>query len=272
MAKGRPRQGKYKACEVCGAQFWAPPSRSGKATCSLACRDAKKRAAHYNDETEMRRCGRCEQWKPFVEFDTASGPKTGDLQSYCKACALSANRTWAQENPGKRRAAASKSAAKAKSSGRAKSALTPAQRDRKNALRREWARKNPDKVRAWNRTRVHRQRGGGDMPPPEWIDALLCAQDARCPYCDALLSVRFHVDHKVPISKGGTSDRHNLQLTCARCNLRKGARSDEDFRAILRRETGGWLAPRWRHVLDPIREGFGHLLPRIQPTIDGGTA
>lgn len=33
----------------------------------------------------------------------------------------------------------------------------------------------------------------------------------------------FHVDHIVPISKGGDEwDLDNLQLTCPRCNLSKG--------------------------------------------------
>jgi len=36
--------------------------------------------------------------------------------------------------------------------------------------------------------------------------------------------VGYHVDHVVPVSKGGTNRFGNLQLLCPRCNLTKGAK------------------------------------------------
>lgn len=35
--------------------------------------------------------------------------------------------------------------------------------------------------------------------------------------------VRLHVDHILPVAKGGRSRRENLQLLCDACNLRKGS-------------------------------------------------
>jgi len=35
---------------------------------------------------------------------------------------------------------------------------------------------------------------------------------------------QLHIDHIVPVAKGGVTDASNLQLLCAVCNLRKGAR------------------------------------------------
>ena len=37
------------------------------------------------------------------------------------------------------------------------------------------------------------------------------------------------VDHVVPHSRGGSDDPSNLAAVCARCNARKGARSDDDY-------------------------------------------
>lgn len=46
----------------------------------------------------------------------------------------------------------------------------------------------------------------------------------RCQLCGAREEdgVRLHVDHIIPISKGGTSDMDNLRTLCDKCNLGKG--------------------------------------------------
>lgn len=39
---------------------------------------------------------------------------------------------------------------------------------------------------------------------------------------------KWHVDHIVPITKGGAEwDLDNLELSCAKCNLKKGAKTDD---------------------------------------------
>jgi hypothetical protein len=56
--------------------------------------------------------------------------------------------------------------------------------------------------------------------------------DWNCAYCDCELSYGdIHIDHIVPLSKGGTNDIENLALSCKPCNLRKGARTPEEWRA-----------------------------------------
>lgn len=42
-----------------------------------------------------------------------------------------------------------------------------------------------------------------------------------CPLCTLLIEGSFHVDHKVPLSKGGLHEVENLQLTHPFCNLSK---------------------------------------------------
>lgn len=54
---------------------------------------------------------------------------------------------------------------------------------------------------------------------------VLSAAGFTCQYCGrSAPSVELHVDHVVPVSKGGTNDRENLAAACVDCNLGKGAR------------------------------------------------
>lgn len=46
----------------------------------------------------------------------------------------------------------------------------------------------------------------------------------------------FHVDHKFPISKGGTSDIENLFPACLKCNHIKGNRTYDEFMSWIEDE------------------------------------
>ena len=64
-------------------------------------------------------------------------------------------------------------------------------------------------------------------------DALLAwanEQPKECIYCGREAT---SLDHKHPLSRGGTHTFDNLQLICADCNYAKRARTDEEFRAWL---------------------------------------
>ncbi len=52
-----------------------------------------------------------------------------------------------------------------------------------------------------------------------------------CRLCGAKApDVELHIDHIVPLSKGGETTLDNLQVLCADCNLGKGDRDDTDWR------------------------------------------
>lgn len=51
-----------------------------------------------------------------------------------------------------------------------------------------------------------------------------------CFYCGVQITAQTsHLDHKKPISRGGTNRLKNLVLACARCNLSKGSKSHDEF-------------------------------------------
>jgi hypothetical protein len=47
--------------------------------------------------------------------------------------------------------------------------------------------------------------------------------EGRCAYCTGQLLYNdpWHIDHIVPLAKGGSNDEGNLTLACARCNVKK---------------------------------------------------
>ena len=52
---------------------------------------------------------------------------------------------------------------------------------------------------------------------------LLTVQKHRCAVCQGPMGFyESHIDHIVPLVAGGSDELHNLQLTHAMCNLRKG--------------------------------------------------
>lgn len=58
-------------------------------------------------------------------------------------------------------------------------------------------------------------------------------QHNKCFYCGHELTDKVHLDHRVPISRGGTDKLSNLVMTCAWCNQHKGVMSEEAWRDKL---------------------------------------
>jgi hypothetical protein len=90
----------------------------------------------------------------------------------------------------------------------------------------------PDRVKARLRARAETLR---PPPPPkrprdprrttiprEAVLEVWERDGGACVYCDC--TEKLHIDHLIPVSKGGSNHASNLQLLCAECNLSKGAR------------------------------------------------
>lgn len=76
-----------------------------------------------------------------------------------------------------------------------------------------------DKRRNYDRNRKALLRDGGFFAARA---SLFASQAHICTYCGTTTGP-FHCDHVVPLSRGGPSDQSNLTISCAPCNLAKGA-------------------------------------------------
>ncbi len=204
--RGRPPNGQLVPCAKCGKPIYRHPSNLGHKYCSFDCRDAARRAVRVNEADGTAKCARCREWKPVADFVRG---KRGKPQSYCKPC----NAVYFAERRG----------------------IPPAQRRPYRAAYRLTPEEKAQKKREANHLAHQRRRAGG-VGPDKWdIQRMNCSQEGRCAYCGELLSGRFHIDHKQPVSRGGINAQANLHLTCPRCNIRKGKLTHEEFLVSKRR-------------------------------------
>lgn len=103
-----------------------------------------------------------------------------------------------------------------------------------------WVKAHPEQARLLNRVRQcrrrYRERQADGYFTRQDIEALYDAQEGQCAYCLTPLE-RFHIDHRMPLARGGTHWPSNLALACAACNCSKGARTADEFAAYLREES-----------------------------------
>jgi len=92
----------------------------------------------------------------------------------------------------------------------------------------EWKKKNPVRHAAHQRNRKSKLKNSPGTHTGSDIQDIIKMQRGRCAYCRVRLG-KYHVDHIVPISKGGGNDRRNLQVLCASCNERKSAIDPIEF-------------------------------------------
>lgn len=108
------------------------------------------------------------------------------------------------------------------------------ERARKNTAKRvlynkEWRHKNPEiagpMARAGSLKRRARKRSAEGRHSAQDIKKLLAKQNHKCAACRVSVKMAgYHVDHIIPLARGGANWPDNLQILCPTCNLSKGAK------------------------------------------------
>jgi len=93
--------------------------------------------------------------------------------------------------------------------------------DRKSLVKRR--RENPEKFRAYHKTYRANKLGADGEYTAEDIKRLKEEQHGICaaPSCSKNIIIDYHVDHMVPLSRGGPNWPTNLQILCPSCNMKK---------------------------------------------------
>lgn len=97
-------------------------------------------------------------------------------------------------------------------------------------MAKEWARKNPEKRRIISlsykaRRRSQERQGDSTADIREWESG----QKKVCYWCGTKCPDDYHVDHYVPLAKGGPHTINNLVIACPTCNFTKSAKDPYEF-------------------------------------------
>jgi 5-methylcytosine-specific restriction endonuclease McrA len=98
---------------------------------------------------------------------------------------------------------------------------------RVRASRRKWSKSNLESVREKNRRR--RATMKGCVVSATDIQKVIERSAGLCALCRTFVPEGLrHIDHIIPLDKGGPHSQENLQLTCYRCNASKGAKMPDE--------------------------------------------
>jgi 5-methylcytosine-specific restriction endonuclease McrA len=95
--------------------------------------------------------------------------------------------------------------------------------------KKKWITNNPEKRKEVNRiSELKRRAAKKNVTVNKFtISDIVSTYGDRCFYCGGKFE---HVDHYVPLSKGGPHSLENVRPSCKNCNLRKHSKMPEDFK------------------------------------------
>lgn len=116
---------------------------------------------------------------------------------------------------------------------KAKAAYKERNLEKVNASKTAWAKANPDKRAAFCRNRKALKRTAEGSHTAEDIKRIYKAQNGKCACCKTKVGKKYHVDHVIPLARGGSNWASNLQVLCPNCNVRKQAKDPITFMQSL---------------------------------------
>ncbi len=111
-------------------------------------------------------------------------------------------------------------------------------REHRIAAVKEYEKANFAKVRVWKRVRTARRRtrlvaAPGTCSREQWLGRFQF-YGGHCAYCPRELQFEeAQMEHRIPISRGGSNWPANIVPACADCNLRKGTKTSTEFGARM---------------------------------------
>lgn len=112
-----------------------------------------------------------------------------------------------------------------------------AHREEQRAIHSSWSAAHPVECAAFSAKKRALKRSATIGDPKAIAAVYRRAREnktIRCYLCGKLIPLgERHVDHIIPLCKGGPHTASNLGITCAKCNMKKGAKLPEEVGLLL---------------------------------------
>lgn len=234
-----------KLCRTCGFEYPLTPEyfyrnsdthdgfqNSCKVCRSLSCGHVPKEK--YPEG--YKRCNVCQELKPLKEFHRYKNATDG-YRYTCKLCRAK-EEGFNYKPPveqGERRCSICKGVFPAtneyfysKDGRYLHSNCIPCYKERN----RKHAHNHPEWATAGNHNRRARKLYNGGMYSLADVRLLIRTQP-NCWWCGKKLNGKHHLDHRIPLARGGANSIGNLCLSCPKCNQRKSAKMPWEFNGRL---------------------------------------
>lgn len=203
----------------------------------------------------MKKCQICKIEKLIVAFNKNRSQRDG-LQTGCIDCMKVLRRSYLERYPNRVRASRqkyreenqdklkafeaerySKNPEKEKARAEAyrldnkekikasQAAYYAANSEKRKSYTSEWRSKNPGAGTVFSRNRRAIERNAEGKHTRSEVMVIFESQRGLCANCESKLFKsgvkKYHVDHIMPLARGGSNDKYNLQCLCPTCNLKK---------------------------------------------------
>jgi len=92
---------------------------------------------------------------------------------------------------------------------------------------------NPEMYQAYRHARRAREISAPGHFTSEDIKTQFKMQKGRCWHCQKELNRNYHIDHLIPLSRGGSNDARNIVISCPECNRSKNDKLPHEWNGRL---------------------------------------
>jgi hypothetical protein len=230
-------EGEFKQCRTCGE--WKPKtldffhhrkeSRDGLKSSCKACQNENAKRYRIENPEKIKAIAKSSRQKHIEK-------RKNKIKEWNKKN-IEWRKKWELENKNKRK----------KYVYNYRKNLSPEKKQElveKNKIRsQEWRKKNPDYQKEYlkkyaikNKERLSviarnykaRKKKADGKHTKEDVAQIIKNQKGLCFWCNQKLD-KIHMDHYIPLKKGGSNNAQNLVASCPKCNQSKGAKMPWDF-------------------------------------------
>ena len=159
------------------------------------------------DIIPRKRCTKCgDEYPATTDYFHARSDRKSGIKSECKSCGDLRQRNHYASN--------------IEEAHQEQKRYRDANPERNKKRLREYRAEHPEKFLIYNQNRAARKKAAPGTHTAQDIQAQFQRQKGKCYYCHKHLT-KYHVDHVIPLSRGGSNDPSNLVIACPLCNQKK---------------------------------------------------